>query len=436
MAFWNRLTATDAKNNPAISFGRYSDAYKSAEQLAAWDNSLRLFEEGQYLSSVKTLITYLNNKAGNNILLLSDNPLKFSLYQGSKQVECNLTETLFRAECKIAHCKDLNVGFLRKAVEYNYDLNYARFALDSENNLCMVFDSLLSEASPYKLYYGLKEISIQSDKEDDLLLHEFEHLEAMRNQHITSLIEDTVQVKLEFIKNKLNALHASDILGNLNPKRYQGALTYAYLSVFYGLDYLVKPEGPFMDVLGKIHQQYFSIAPERLEDKMVVLEEGLRDLEAFNDQPLKQELYEVISTFGITSPVNHSVVAQFIESEMKTFAWYEENKHDKVCIAICNYIAGYCMYNFALPGPDHDLMHMYFEIAEQDYFQKLGFSVQYRSKNGLKYSKSRINERMEEILSVHRKNFPNLPTTANIESEDLAGILKSILLFIKSLPLT
>ncbi len=436
MAFWNRLVTGEKEKSPGISFGRFSDAYKSPEQLAFWDKSLQDYEKGDYAGSIRSLVRYLTNPAQANLMIRMDGPqLEFSLYQGSKQIDCTITQHLFRAECKIAHCKELNVGFLRKAVEYNYDLNYARFALDAQNNLCMVFDSLLSESSPYKLYYGLKELAVQSDKEDDLMLHEFEYLEPLGNQHVRKLEETLIHTKMEFVREKLSSLHATDLLGSLNPKRYQGALTYAYLSVFYSIDYLVKPEGPLMDKLGKIHLQYFSLAPERLEDKISVLQNGLKELEAMSDADLYKEMYEVVSTFGITSPANHSVVAQFIESELQTYKWYEENKHDKVCLAICNYIAGYCMYNFALPGPDHDLMHLYFEIVEQDYFQKLGFNVNYFSKDRTKLSKSRINQRIEEILSLHKKNFPDLPTASSIEDEELTSVLKSLLWFIKNLPL-
>lgn len=436
MAFWNRIVSGEKEKSPGISFGRFSDAYKSPEQLTHWDKSLQDYEKGDYTGSIHSLVRYLTNPGQTNLLTRLDGPqMEFSLYQGSKQIDCTITQHLFRAECKIAHCKELNVGFLRKAVEYNYDLNYARFALDAQNNLCMVFDSLLSESSPYKLYYGLKELAVQSDKEDDLMLHEFEYLEPLGNQHVRKLEETLIHTKMEFVREKLSSLHATDLLGSLNPKRYQGALTYAYLSVFYSIDYLVKPEGPLMDKLGKIHLQYFSLAPERLEDKISVLQNGLKDLEAMSDADLYKEMYEVVSTFGITSPANHSVVAQFIESELQTYKWYEENKHDKVCLAICNYIAGYCMYNFALPGPDHDLMHLYFEIVEQDYFQKLGFNVNYFSKDRTKLSKSRINQRIEEILSLHKKNFPDLPAASSIEDEELTSVLKSLLWFIKNLPL-
>lgn len=437
MGFWDQLKG-NKRENPEISFGRYSDAYKSGEQYAAWDKSLKLFEENKYLESIHEFVHYLENKGSANIQIKerSTDMFGFTLYQGSKQIDCRVSDRLFRAEAAIAHCKDLNVGFLRKAVEYNYDLNYARFALDPQNNLCMLFDSLLSEASPYKLYYGLKELAIQSDKEDDLLLSEFEHLEPIKNQHIKICSPEILKIKIEYIHARLGALHASDLIGTLNPKRYQGALTYVYLSAIYGLDYLVKPEGAFMDILSRIHISYFSLPPDRIDEKVSVLLEGIKDLEEISDAHLEKELYDVISTFGITSPANHSVVSQFIESELQAVNWYEENKHDKVTIAICNYIAGYCMYNFALPGPDHDLMHLYFQIAEQDYFNKLGYDYNFRSKDGSRILKDKVVDRIEHILGKHRNAFPKLPLTMQLDQETLPGVLKSVLLFVKSLPLS
>lgn len=435
MSFWDKILSGKKQAMPKIAFGRYTDAYKSKVQLSAWDESLRLYEEGQILASIKQLLDYLKNDNADNLIIdPGTTDFQFTIFHGSKQIVCKAGDQKFRAESKVAHCKELSVGFLRKAVEYNYLLNYSRFALDGENNLCLVFDSSFAEASPYKLFYGLKELALQSDKEDDILIDEFDSLEPLQNQHIIKLSEDLLKIKLQFIKDKLSMATAQDVLGKLNPKRFQGALTYVYLSVIYSLDYLVKPEGRLLDILSRLHIKYFETPAENVETKVSLLEKGFSEIKEMSDEEISKELYEVISTFGITSPANHKTIAQFIESELQAMNWYEENKHEVVCIAICNYIAGYCHFNFAMPDFDHDLLHFYYEIMEPGYFKSLGFENNYWNPEKQKLNMFSIYERVEEILKEHREAFPELPVTANLDDSNLISFLKSYLLFIKNLP--
>ncbi|MBK9533546.1 MAG: hypothetical protein IPO42_17510, partial [Chitinophagaceae bacterium] len=210
-----------------------SDAYKSKEQYAEWDASLKLFEEQNCREAIKHLLQYLKNQSGDNIIIEQEG--KFILYQGSKQIHCTYDERIFKAVCLVAHCKELNVGFLRKAVEHNFRLNYARFALDADDNLCLIFDSLLADASPYKLYYGLKELALQADKDDDILLDEFEYLEPIQNHHIKTLSPEIIAIKIQFIRAQIQKVFEPNVLGTLNPRRFQGALTYVYLAVVYDL---------------------------------------------------------------------------------------------------------------------------------------------------------------------------------------------------------
>lgn len=434
MGFWDKLLSGKKKSATQIAFGRFTDAYKSKEQYVAWDESLRLFEEGQVLQSIKQLLEYLRNQKSDNILVdEKTDPLQFTIYHGSKQIVCIVDDHKFRAESKVAHCRELNVGFMRKAVEYNYNLNYSRFALDPDNNLCLLFDSVLADAAPYKIFYGLKELALQSDKEDDILIDEFEYLEPLQNQHIVRLSEPETKTKLTFIREKINKALSPEVIGKLNPKRYQGALTYVYLSVIYGIDYLVKPEGPLLEIISKLHIRYFETPSEHVESKVNLLENGLKEINEMTDDEISKELYEVISTFGITSPANHKTVSQFIDAEMQAMKWYEENKHTTVCIAICNYITGYCMYNFAMPAPDHALFHLYYEIMEPEYFQKLGIENNYWDKEKNMPDIDKVYERIEEILEEHKLNFPNLPVTANLDDTSIVAFLKSYLSFIKNL---
>jgi len=432
MGFWDKILSRQQSSIPEISFGRFSDAYKSKEQYLDWDASLKLFEQGNTKESIKHLLLYLKNQSGDN--LVSEEEGRFILYQGSKQIHCQFDERIFKAVCLVAHCKELNVGFLRKAVEHNFRLNYARFALDADDNLCLIFDSLLADASPYKLYYGLKELALQADKDDDILLDEFEYLEPIQNQHVKLLSPEIRAIKIKFIREQIQKVFEPEVLGTLNPRRFQGALTYVYLAVVYELDYLVKPEGKLMDILSTMHIKYFEAAPENTELKVSILESGLKEILEMQDEALAKELYEVIASFGITSPVKQPTITQFIDAEIQAVKWYEENKHERICVAICNYIAGYCLYNFAMPEPVRSLFHLYFEISFSSYFKSLGFSINYwRNEQALNFNE--INDEIETILDRFPAALSEEPTKAKFKESAPAVFLKEFLMFIKDLPL-
>jgi hypothetical protein len=175
---------------------------------------------------------------------------------------------------------------------------------------------------------------------------------------------------------------------------------------------------------------------ENTESKISVLEKGLIEIQEMKDEELAEELYDVISTFGITNPANHKTISQFIESELQALKWYEENKHESICIAICNYIAGYCLYNFAIASPVHELFHLYYEIVEHDYFIKLGFKNEYWDQIQNKPDADEIYERIEEILKEFKPRFQNLPVTTHLNESSASGFLKSYLLFISNLNLS
>ncbi len=434
MGFWDRLLSNQKPKQQEIAFGRFSDAYKSKEQYKNWDDSLKLFEEGKIREAIAQLVNYLKNQSGDNVQV--DAQGNFILFQGSKQIHCSLDDRLFKAVCKVAHCKELNVGFLRKAIEHNYRLNYARFALDEENNLCLIFDSLLADASPYKLYYGLKELALQADKDDDILLDEFEYLEPIQNQHIKLLSPEIMAVKIQFIRQQIQKVFEPTVLGSLNTRRFQGALTYVYLSVIYGLDYLVKPEGKLMDLLGTMHIRYFETAAENTELKVSILETGLKEIQEMSDADLAKELYEVIGSFGITSPVKQATIVQFIDAEIQAIQWYEENKHHQICYAISNYIVGYCMYNFAMPEPIRQLFRLYFEIAHSSYYKALGYSNNYWRKEGESLNFNEINDEIETIIDQHKGAFEEELPQAKFKESPPHVFFKDFLFFVKELKLS
>ena len=174
--FW--YAKEEETEQPNIRFGRYTDSYKLPGNYEAWDKALLSFENGQYLDSYTHFFNYLRDEQEDNVRFWREGEqIHFELFQGSKKITGFANKHKVKAESKIAKTEKLNVGFMRRLIEKNFTLEYSRFSLDPENNICILFDTYTLDGSPYKLYYALKEVAINADKQDDLLLDEFRMLQ-------------------------------------------------------------------------------------------------------------------------------------------------------------------------------------------------------------------------------------------------------------------
>ena len=89
--------------------------------------------------------------------------------------------------------------------------------MDSDENICMTFYTDVESASPYKLYYGLKELATTSDKNDDVLIKKFEGINAISDGYILHLSEEEKNFRFNYINKKIE--NAISLL-----KKYQSQL--------------------------------------------------------------------------------------------------------------------------------------------------------------------------------------------------------------------
>src|SRR6185436_1252577 len=88
---------------------------------------------------------------------------------------------------------------MRRLLELNYSLYYSRSALDEEGRtLYMVFDTKVSNASPNKMYYGLRELATKADKQDDMLLTDFSYLKAVDTDVVLKPTEQEIEMKYKY----------------------------------------------------------------------------------------------------------------------------------------------------------------------------------------------------------------------------------------------
>jgi len=423
---------------PNVRFGRYSDAYKPEHKYDEWDKSMDLFEEGKYVESFQNFFEYLTDESQDNVKTWIDKEgLHFEVLQGSKLIKGFVGDRMIKAEAKVAHADELSIGFLRRMMELNFSLKYSRFSLDDEDNLTLIFDSYLLDGSPYKMYYALKEMAVSADKQDDLLIGEFEKLQPINTGHLIPIPDGQKNIKVAFIRKRIAQVFSEIDKSKLNSEQYAGGVGYLLLDLAYRLDYLVRPEGELTEALERIHRIYFTNDNKSSAEKNRAVRKEFEGILARSDDDLKSEMYIVSSSFGITSPSSHEQLVTFIDLELKNMDWYVENRHDKMALAFPGYVAGYGLFNYAFQPPAKELLHLYYRITEPDYFKALGYSPEYYYPESGEIDKRAIAKTLESWRDKHKEKFPKLkPDIRSLRVDSMTAFAKSYFQMVRGLDMT
>jgi hypothetical protein len=341
-----------------------------------------------------------------------------------------------KAESKIARAGDLNVGFLRRLMEANFNLKFSRFALSPDNTLTILFDTYTTDGSPYKLLYALRELAIHADKQDDLLLDEFKILSPAQERTFGAISDEEKEAKYQFMVREINRAFEEFDKAKPDPNTYPGTYAYLLLALAFKLDYLIRPEGFMMDVMERIHGIYFAKNDRTPQVKVANIRKEYQKLLERPKDAFFREMYRTRSTFGINPAVNHDNIVSLIEGELPNMEWPLQQNHEHLALAVPQYVAGFALFHYAPPKPDRELLHLFFQIMEPDFFRSLRFDIPYTDANG-RFNKSEIFRQIKTITERNRTHYPRLkpdPTRLDFASKVLFA--KSYLLMIKELNLT
>lgn len=426
---WNKVE----KDSSRGVFGRFSDSQKENVKYDRWDLALKAYEDGMFLENFTHILEFLKDDDLNNLSYEEDHGvITFHFYQGSKLIKGTADRNKLRAEAKIAITSELELGCARTLIEQNFTLQYCRFALCEDDDICIVFDTYAVDASPYKVYYALKELASKADKHDDILLNEYKSLSKVGDLHISKVPQNIKDVKYQFIYARITNLLDLIDNGKINIQKYPAGLCYLIIDLAYKIDYLVKPEGYTLDLVEEIHRTYFQSKSQDIHAKNQKITQRLKEWLERPRASFDSEIYEVISTFGITMPSGHDKLAECIESELPNMDWYYDNKYDDVALAIPSYLVGYLMFSYALPEPDRDFLHLLYEIIEKDYFVEMGFDNKYWKKGAL--SASVIRKRINKIATMHEQKYPKIkPELDIIDFRDICIFSKTYMLMLSKL---
>jgi hypothetical protein len=433
MSIWDTLFNRNAHPathaTPDHRFGRYTDAYKTKAEYDAYAAAGEAFDEGEFLPSVTSFLEYLRDEKEDNVKWKGGrDKLYFEFYQGSKRVTGYADRSQLRAQARIARLRQPDTTLLHRLTTMNYELKYSRFALDEDDCLTIVFDTAAHDASPHKLYQALKEMALRADKQDDLLLEEFgEAVGEVEVTHLEPLSAEEKQVKLDFLRQRITGVLDYLSSGHLNPEAHPGAVAYLLLDLIYRLDYLLVPEGYTMEALERMHRMYFAREDDQpVTHKNVRLIGELQQLLRRAPENFAGELYAGKSTFGITLPASHDRLSNLIGNELSNMDWYEDNGYPEVARAIPGYIVGYALFNYAVPPPDRELLHLYYRVTEEEYFDRLGYPGQL-SKNG-RPERRAIRKAIGRIVARYREEYPWFrPAVMEVGYKDMLEFARTFL---------
>lgn len=384
-----------------IELGRFSDCNKTDAQLDHWDRSLALRKEEKYLESFKELLDYIKDPAINNLsYTVNGNQIDFSFHQGSKVIYGRCTDTESSAECRIAAFSSPSVPVMRKLATLNYSLKYSWFAIN-DNAYAIRTRGLHADSSPTKFYWALREVAINADKQDDLIVSEFSSAQQIDNSHTTEVPENIKEIKVRYlhkwIDDQLTRINALDAVKN------NGLISYLLLTLNMKIDYLLAPEGVLTDKLEKIQGIYNQKDKDYIQKNNEMIS-AFREIRELTAEEIKKSFYNTISTFSIVSPASYKQVADFVFNESKTREYYNEQRNYEAIVIIYEYIATYLFFNYGLKTPLKQLTNLFLHIFNQDYYKEVGYTAQYRDSGG-KLNKNNIQQAIQQIVAQNQKTY-------------------------------
>jgi hypothetical protein len=403
---WGKKKEEEPSPEPGIYFGRYSDNNKTVEKTNRWTQADQLFKEKNFRESINHIFDYLRDDAVGNVTIEQEGSgQRFQIYQGSKIIRGTINNESIQAEVSLARMPTPNVPVMRRLLEMNFLLYYSRFALDGDR-LCMRFDSAIENASPSKLFYGLRELATKADKQDELIVSDFAALQSTDTEHVEEIPRSEKEVKFRYFQQWIQQTLA--LIAPLDPDKFSGGISFLLLGLIYRLDYMILPEGKLLNELESITSIYFIKDDKSAQQKNRDMAEALQKLLSKTAEEVFPSLYRYKSTFAIVAPQHYKTIADNIYNANQNIAWYRDNGHPEIARQISEYGISFCQYSYSLPRPLTELFHLMTQVNYPDYFSDLGFTNLYSNKTANSFETKKITERINAIIAKWQPKYPKL----------------------------
>ncbi|QQS29369.1 MAG: hypothetical protein IPM47_21505 [Sphingobacteriales bacterium] len=413
---------------PDIKFGRYSDSYKSEKQHQSLDNATKLFENGSYLEAIREFLSYLRDEQEDNVHFDEKNGLiKFDLLQGSKRITGTATPQSVQAETILAQATSLPVALMRKLMEINYNLRYCRYALH-DDIIYLKFNTGALDGSPQKLYFALKEMAVNADRQDDVLLNEFTTLKAFGHEHIHPMPDQEKTEKFKFFRQWIQNTLLE--VRRLDPNIFSRGISYLLLNLAYKIDYLLVPQGTVMESVERIHILYFNDnGQEQVVGKNAKMMAEFEKLLTLPADRFYRQLYRTQTTFGITSFATPAQISDIINELLQDVKEFKRRNQLTLAHGVLEYIIHYCMFHYGMPDNIKSLLHLGTRILNADFFKSLDFPIDYYDSPTDSFDKTALKRYIHQVSKNSKQQFPHFQVSLrNLDYRSPADFVYSLLL--------
>lgn len=414
-----------------IVFGRYTDSFKSKEQVAYWNKALELGGQGKYIESYEQFFSYLLDPVEENVLLSkSKDSLTFTIYQGSAEIIGKATANRLIAEVVLAQFEKPNLAVMRRLLEKNYSLRHSRYAIQGDK-LILKFDAAFEDAGPEKLYFALKEVAVRADKEDDLLIADFRQLYPIESALKVDNTTDA-SVKYDFLKKWIS----ETLIKSEQLEHYRDEKSIAYLMAKLALriDYLLTPQGKLMEANEKVLQHFMMGFLGNITssiDKMTLIWE---DVLKRDKDVLLTELYNTKATFGLASATAHSAVIELINGEQPKLKTYKEKNRKEQALNHLEYIALYALFNYGMRLPTRQVFNLLVEVCNRSFVEKIPNRRSFFVGESNQLNEEAVFALLKEIEEGAQKEHPGFMLyTKELNFENVLSFGNSLLDMIKKM---
>jgi hypothetical protein len=395
------------KPDTQILFGHYSDNNKSLTRAAKWHEAEAQFADKKYVSCVELFLQYLTDDAVKNVSYQREgNNIKFEIIQGSKKIIGTCDTMGITAYCKLAKTNNNSLAIMRKLLEINFALNFCRYAL-KDNIIYITIDAALDTCNPNKLYYGLRELALEADKQDDLLMADFDNVETIDADHAIIASQQEQDVKYKYFKLWIE--EALVCTADLNQDTFSGGISFVQLNLLQKLDYLLSPQGKLLYQIDKISAHYWNNS----EDKPITeinsnIREKLEKLLLWPKEYIVKNFYQAPATYCRVAPPDIAKVQEIMLNSLNNVLYYKDNNYTAIALNVLQYPCTNAAYVNSMPAPYIEYFALFMRINYFDYYTELGFKKIYYNATKNSFQIAAIKKTVDEITMRHVEKYPYL----------------------------
>lgn len=407
MFSWFSFLESQSPSCDSFHFGRFIAHKKTPQQQEFYQQSKKDFSQQRYLEGYESYFEYLKfyengEDTGNISFRRDDDSLSFKIIQGSAIVKGELTQRHLSAYVNITHMIKGNMAVMRRLLEKNYMYTYSSFSLENEILKCKIyFDNIA--LSPQKVFFPLREISLNADREKELLIDEFNDLAPIELDHIEAMDVQLKETKLRFFREWIEKTEQKVLL--IPTQEQSGAIAFVWLCLLLKLDYFVTPRGKIGFDIYEAILEYFIDDDKLVEEKNYALHKAILKLKEFDTQKLSKSLYATKQTFDIFTDNTLDEIHTFIEETLIKIIWYKEHRYEEVILTIYEYLGLYMLFNFGMNDCLRELVQLNVRLHNTDFHSALGMKSLYKAD---KIDAARLKKKIKVILDSHSKQFPHL----------------------------